>query len=68
VSTPRRMVYAARARFGQHPRAKDVHTRRGTRVLVEGPAFRWNVDGELVGPASRREWRVSSRKLTLQVP
>ncbi len=70
VSTPRRMAYALRVRLGQHPRSQDVRQRRGREVVVEARAggFRWNVDGELEGPAGRRTWRVEPASWTMIAP
>jgi diacylglycerol kinase family enzyme len=70
VSRPRRMLYALRVRLGQHPRSLDVEQRRGREVLLEasGGEFRWNVDGELEGPARRRSWRVLPAAWTMLAP
>jgi YegS/Rv2252/BmrU family lipid kinase len=68
VDRPRRMVYALRVRLGQHPHGADVVERRGRTVLVEGRSFRWNVDGELEGPADRRAWRMLPGALTVLAP
>ena len=69
VSRPRRMAYALRVRLGQHPRSADVVQCRGRDIVVDARRpFRWNVDGELEGPARRRHWRVVPAAWTLLVP
>ena len=69
VSRPRRMAYALRVRLGQHPRSQDVVQVRGRDVVVEARRpFRWNVDGELEGPARRRGWRVQPGAWTMLLP
>ncbi len=66
MSTPRRFVYALGARLGLHPGNPDVSTFRGSRVHVESAnGFRWNADGEVRGPARRREWHVQPHAWTV---
>jgi len=40
----------------------------GNEVVVEGRAFRCNVDGELVGPTRHRTWRVEPDAWTMLAP
>ena len=54
----KRFAYGLVVRLGLHSRRRDVETYRGSRVTVTGPAFRWNIDGELKGPDTRRSWTV----------
>ncbi len=69
MSTPRRFVYALGARLGLHPGNPDVSTFRGSRVHVESAnGFRWNADGEVRGPARRREWHVQPHAWTVLAP
>jgi len=68
VSKPRRAAYALRVRLGRHPRSHDVRQLRGREVVVEGRAFRCNVDGELVGPTRHRTWRVEPDAWTMLAP
>ncbi len=69
MSAVRRLAYALRVRLGQHPRNRDVEHRRVQRVVVEArQSFRWNVDGEVRGPAPRRAWQVEPRAWTFIAP
>ncbi len=68
-STVRRLAYASRVRLGRHPDNHDVEAQRGRRVVVEArEGFRWNVDGEVEGPATRREWTVQPHAWTVLAP
>lgn len=64
----KRFAYAVGVRLGRHGMREDVQTYRGKQVTVTGPAFRWNVDGELQGPDARRSWQVRPGALRLLVP
>ncbi len=64
----KRMAYAIGVRLGRHDRRRDVATYRGHRVEVSGPAFRWNVDGEIEGPATRQAWTLRAGVLRFRVP
>jgi diacylglycerol kinase family enzyme len=64
----KRFAYAVGVRLGRHGMRQDVQTYRGKQVTVTGPAFRWNVDGELHGPDVRRSWRVRPGALRLFAP
>lgn len=43
---------------GDHKEHADVVTARGTTVTIVGEPFWTSADGEIVGPESRRTWRV----------
>ena len=64
----KRFAYAVGVRMGRHGMRADVQTYRGRQVTVTGPAFRWNVDGELHGPAARRSWTVQPGALRFVAP
>jgi diacylglycerol kinase (ATP) len=64
----KRFAYAVGVRLGRHGMRQDVQTYRGKQVTVTGPAFRWNVDGELHGPDTRRSWRLRPGALRLLAP
>ena len=68
-STVRRLAYALRVRMGRHQGNRDVEPRRGRQVVIDArEGFRWNVDGEVQGPAARREWTVERRAWTVLAP
>ena len=64
----KRFAYAVGVRLGRHSRRRDVELYRGRRVTVTGPAFRWNVDGELEGPDTSRSWTVHAGALRFLAP
>ena len=68
LAPAKRFAYAVGVRLGRHRRRNDVETYRGRRVTVSGRPFRWNVDGELGGPAGRRSWSVHPGALRLLAP
>jgi diacylglycerol kinase family enzyme len=63
-----RLAYGRQMPSGDHIRRRDVRTAVGRTVTVSGEPFRYNVDGEVQGPASRRMWTVSARAWRLLVP
>ena len=68
LAPAKRAAYAVWVRLGRHDRRRDVETYRGSRVEVSGPAFRWNVDGEIHGPEQRRSWRLRAGVLRFVAP
>lgn len=69
MTVRRRLAYALRVRLGRHPGHRDVDVRHGRQVVVEAAVgFRWNVDGEVEGPARHRRWRVEPDAWTVLAP
>lgn len=64
----KRFAYAIGVRLGRHGLRQDVQTYRGRQVTVTGPGFRWNVDGELKGPDTRRSWTLHPGALRFLAP
>jgi len=68
LAPAKRFAYALGVRLGRHGLRQDVQTHRGRTVTVTGPPFRWNVDGELNGPDTRRSWTLRPGALRVLAP
>jgi diacylglycerol kinase (ATP) len=62
-----RIGYARQLRSGEHPDRDDVIRTVAKEVTVSGDPFRVNIDGEIMGPVTRRTWTVLPRAWRLLV-
>ena len=68
VSPGARAAFAAALMRGEHADRDDVAVARGSEVTVRGQAIPYNVDGELVGEATARTFRVQPAAWRLLTP
>lgn len=67
VGPAARVAFGAALRRGEHLERDDVVSARGRKVTISGEAVRYNADGELSEPVTRRTYRVEPRAWRVMV-